>query len=168
VRLFRSGNPDAFDLAAKIHDQGKENDLGQVSRTINIPMLGMMLLHPEIRGRFSFQHGTDESINGRVVERLSFRETARPTLTRTTRGRDLALTGRVWVESTTGAVVKTEVIAADPVVRAQITVTYRRDTELGLWVPEKMEEYYKANLALDDIFATSTFTSPRVFHTAER
>jgi hypothetical protein len=168
VRLFRSSNPEAFDLAAKIHDEGKQYDMGQVSRTINIPMLGMMLLHPEVRGRFTFQHGPDESINGRVVERLSYRETRRPTLTRTSRGRDLALTGRIWIESTTGVVVKTEVIAADPIVRAQVTVTYRRDAELGMWLPEKMEEYYKANLALDDIFATSAFSTPRVFQTAER
>jgi hypothetical protein len=26
-----------------------------------------------------------------------------------------------------------------------------------------MEEYYKASLALDDIFTTSTFSTPRVF-----
>jgi hypothetical protein len=139
-----------------------------VTRTINIPMLGLMLLHPEVRGRLSFQSNGDEAIGGRVVERLSYRETARPTLVKTTRGRDLALTGRMWIESSTGAVVKTEVIAADPVVRAQVTVTFRRDGELGMWVPEKMEEYYKAQLALDDVFAVCTFTTPRVFQVSER
>jgi hypothetical protein len=97
------------------------------------------------------------------VERLSYRETARPTLIKTTRGKDLALTGRMWIEPTTGIVVKTEMIAADPIVRAQVTVTFRRDGEVGIWVPEKMEEYYKASIALDDIFAVSTFSSPRVF-----
>ncbi|MEZ5286523.1 MAG: hypothetical protein R2712_17300 [Vicinamibacterales bacterium] len=59
-------------------------------------------------------------------------------------------------------------MAADPVVRAQITVTFRRDGELGLWVPAKMEEYYKANVALDDIFAVSTFSTPRVFQATGR
>jgi hypothetical protein len=168
VRLFRSGNPEAVDLATQVHDASRKHDLGSVQRTINIPMLGMMLLHPQVRERFTFKHDGDESIAGRYVERLTYKETARPTLIKTTRGKDLALTGRMWIEPTTGVVVKTEMIAADPVVRAQVTVTFRRDGELALWVPERMEEYYKANLALDDIFSVSTFTTPRVLQAGGR
>jgi hypothetical protein len=168
VRLFRSGNPDAFDLATEVHEASRKHDIGNVTRTINIPMLGMMLLHPDVRERFTFKHEGDESIGGREVERIGYRETTRPTLIKTTRGRDLALTGRMWIESSTGVVVKTEMIAADPVVRAQVTVTFRRDGELAIWVPEKMEEYYKANVAFDDIYATSTFTTPRVFQAGGR
>ena len=89
----------------------------------------------------------------------------RPTIIKTTRGKDLALTGRMWIEPTTGVVIKTEIIAADPVVRAQVTVTFRRDGALAIWVPEKMEEYYKASLALDDIFSISTFATPRLLTT---
>lgn len=165
VRLFRAANPEAFTLASEIHQDSRRHDIGSdVSRTINIPTLGMMLLHPDVRERFRFAHEADESIAGREVERVSFRETARPTLVKTTRGRDLALTGRMWIESSTGVVVKTETTAADPAVRATVTVTYRRDGELGIWVPERMEEYYKASLALDDIFVVSTYSVPRVFH----
>jgi hypothetical protein len=167
VRLLRSGTADAFDRATELHEASRKHDVGNVTRTINIPMLGMMLLHPDVRERFTFKHEGDESIGGREVERIGYRETARPTLIKTTRGRDLALTGRMWIESSTGVVVKTEMIAADPVVRAQVTVTFRRDGELALWVPERMEEYYKASLAFDDIYATSTFTTPRVFQARE-
>jgi hypothetical protein len=163
VRLFRSDNPDAFTLASEIHQDSRRHDIGNVNRTINIPTLGMMLVHPDIRERFRFQHQGDESIGGREVERVSFVEIVRPTLVKTTRGRDLALTGRMWIESSTGVVVKTETTAADPAVRATITVTYRRDAELGMWVPERMDEYYKAALALDDIFVASTYTVPRIF-----
>jgi len=163
LRLFKSGSPDAFDLATEVHEASKKHDIGNVQRTINIPMLGMMLLHPRVRERFTFRHEGDESLQGRYVERISYKETVRPTLIKTTRGKDLALTGRMWIEPTTGIVVKTEMVAADPVVRAQVTVTFRRDGELAMWVPEKMEEYYKASIALDDIFSTSTFSAPRVF-----
>lgn len=168
MRLLRSGSPDGFDTATAVHEQSRKHDLGNVTRTINIPMLGMMLLHPQVRERFTFKHDGDESLAGRYVERVSYRETARPTLIKTTRGKDLALTGRMWIEPTTGVVVKTEMIAADPIVRAQVTVTFRRDGELALWVPERMEEYYKANVALDDIFSTSSFTMPRVVQGAGR
>ena len=168
VRLFRSGNPEAFDLATQVHAESRKHDLGNVQRTINIPMLGMMLLHPQVRERFRFKHEADESLAGRSVERVSYKETTRPTLVKTTRGKDLALTGRMWIEPTTGVVVKTEMVAADPVVRAMVTVTFRRDDELGIWVPDRMEEYYKANLALDDIFTVSTFSTPRVFQASGR
>ena len=148
VRLFRSGNPDAFDLAAEVHEASRKHDVGNVTRTINIPMLGMMLLHPDVRERFTFKHEGDESIGGREVERIAYRETRRPTLIKTTRGRDLAATGRMWIESSTGTVVKTELIAADPMVRAQVTVTFRRDGELAIWVPEKMEEVLQGQCRL--------------------
>ena len=163
VRLFRSGNLDSYDLAQNLHDASKKHDLGNVARTINIPMLGMMLLHPDVSERFSVKHDGNESLAGRLVERFAYRETARPTLIKTVRGRDLALTGQLWIEPATGVVVKTEMVAADPMVRAMITVTFRRDAELALWVPERMDEYYKASLALDDIFTTSTYSAPRVF-----
>lgn len=168
MRLFRSGNPDAFELASQVHEESRKQDLGNVTRTINIPMLGMMLVHPQVRERFTFKHDGDESLAGRYVERISFRETARPTLIKTTRGKDLALTGRMWIEPTTGVVIKTETIAADPIVRAQVTVTFRRDGELGIWVPERMDEYYKATIALDDIFSNSSFTMPRVVQASGR
>lgn len=162
TRLFRGGGPEAFDLAAEIHQDSRRHDIGNVTRTINIPTLGMMLLHPDIRERFRFELEGDESVDGREVERVSFVEIVRPTLVKTTRGRDLALTGRIWIESSTGVVVKTETVAADPAVRAVVTVTYRRDGELGIWVPERMDEYYKAALALDDIFVASTYSLPRL------
>lgn len=168
VRLLRGGDAGAFERATEIHHAGRKHDLGNVSRTINIPMLGMMLLHAQVRERLAFKHEGDEQIGGRYVERLSYRETVRPTLIKTTRGRDLAVTGRVWIEPTTGAIVKTELVAADPLVRAVVTVTFRRDGELALWVPERMEEYYKANLAIDDIFSVSTFSAPRVFQASGR
>lgn len=168
VRMFRSGNEDAFDLASQLHDESRQYDLGTVTRTINIPMLGLSLLHPEIRERFTFKHEAEETMAGRSVVRVSYRESYKPTLIKTYRGRDLALTGRMWIEPETGVVVKTDMTAADPAVRAVVTVTFRRDGEIGFWVPERMEEYYKANLALDDIFAVSTFSTPRVYQAGFR
>jgi hypothetical protein len=86
---------------------------------------------------------------------------ARPTLIRTSRGRDLAMTGIIWIDPFSGTIVKTELNAADPIVRTQVTVTFRRDDALDLWVPERMDEYYKAYSAVDDILATATYTNVR-------
>ena len=98
-----------------------------------------------------------------MLRRAAYREVARPTLIKTTRGRDLALTGHIWIDPFTGTVVKTDLNAADPAVRCAITVTYRKDDALDFWVPSQMDEYYKAALSLDEVLATATYSNVRRF-----
>ena len=94
---------------------------------------------------------------------MRYRESARPTLIKTTRGADLALEGSLWIEPSSGAVAKTTMNAADPAVRAIVTVTFRPDESLAIWVPEQMEEYYKASSSSDEIVATATYSKVRRF-----
>jgi hypothetical protein len=167
VKLFLENDKSAFDKAARWNEASSKHHLGNVARTINIPTLGMMLLHPRVNERFEFTDGGEETINGRVVRKALYREAARPTLIKTTRGRDLALTGMIWIDPFSGAVVKTEMNAADPAVRCQVVVTFRRDETLEMWVPEKMIEYYKAALAVDDILATATYSNVRKYRRSD-
>jgi hypothetical protein len=167
LKLFLENDKNAFDKAARINEASTKHHLGNVARTINIPTLGMMLLHPRVNERFEFTDGGEESIAGRVLRKALYREVARPTLIKTTRGRDLALTGTIWIDPFTGTVVKSEMNAADPAVRCQVTVTFRRDEALEMWVPDKMEEYYKAALAVDDILATATYTNVRRYRRSD-
>ena len=161
LKLFTSNDKSRFEKAGAISTDSARHNLGNVARTINIPMLAMMFLHPRVNERFEFTDGGEETIAGRVLRKALYKEVARPTLIKTTRGRDLALTGVLWIDPFTGTVVKTELNAADPAVRCQVIVTFRRDEALDQWVPEKMEEYYKAALAVDDILATATYTNVR-------
>jgi hypothetical protein len=167
LNLFLENDKERFEKAARLNDASTKHHVGNVARTINIPTLGMMLLHPRVNERFEFTDGSEEAIGGRVLRKALYREAARPTLIKTTRGRDLALTGTMWIDPFTGAVVKTEMNAADPAVRCQVIVTFRRDEALEMWVPEKMEEYYKANLAVDDILATATYTNVRKYRRSD-
>jgi hypothetical protein len=161
LKLFTSSHKDRFDKAAQLTNDSSKFNLGNVTRTINIPTLAMMFVHPRVNERFEFTDGGEETINGRVLRRALYKEVARPTLIKTSRGRDLALTGMLWIDPFTGTVVKTELNAADPIVRCQVLVTFRREEALDLWVPDKMEEYYKAYSGLDDILATATYTNVR-------
>lgn len=163
LKLFQSGDTDRFEKAAKLTEETARLNLGNVARTINIPTLALMFLHPRVNERFEFTDDGEETIAGRVLRRAAYREAARPTLIKTTRGRDLALTGRLWIDPFTGTVIKSELNAADPAVRCAITVTYRKDDALDFWVPHQMEEYYKAALALDEIVATATYANFRRF-----
>ena len=167
LKLFLESDRQSFEKAARLNEASTKHHLGNVARTINIPTLGMMLLHPRVNERFEFTDGGEEALNGRVLRKALYREAARPTLIKTTRGRDLALNGTIWIDPFNGAVVKTEMNAADPAVRCQVTVTFRRDDALEMWVPEKMEEYYKANLAVDDILATATYSNVRKYRRSD-
>jgi hypothetical protein len=167
LKLFLGSDKDAFEKATRFNEASVKHHLGNVARTINIPTLGMMLLHPRVNERFEFTDGGEEAITGRVLRKAIYREAARPTLIKTTRGRDLALTGTIWIDPFTGAVVKSEMNAADPAVRCQVVVTFRRDEALEMWVPDKMEEYYKAALAVDDILATATYTNTRKYRRSD-
>jgi hypothetical protein len=161
LKLFTQNDKNRFEKAAKISNDSAKHNLGNVTRTINIPLLALMFLHPRVNERFEFTDGGEETVAGRVLRKAIYKEVARPTLIRTSRGRDLAMTGMIWIDPFTGTVVRTELNAADPVVRTQVIVAFRRDEALDLWVPERMEEYYKAYSALDDILATATYTNVR-------
>lgn len=163
LKLFQGNDKERFEKAAKFSDDTAKHNLGNVSRTINIPTLAMMFLHPRVNERFEFTDQGEETIGGRVLRRAAYREAARPTLIKTTRGRDLALTGHIWIDPFSGTVVKTDLNAADPAVRCAITVTFKNDASLDFWVPYQMDEYYKAALGLDEIVSTSTYSNVRRF-----
>jgi hypothetical protein len=161
LKLFTSTHRERFEKAGDYSKDSAKHNLGNVARTINIPLLGMMFLHPRVNERFEFTDGGEENFSGRILRKALFKEVARPTLIKTTRGRDLALTGAIWIDPFTGTVMRTEMNAADPIVRCQVIVTFRKDEALDLVVPDKMEEYYKAYSGLDDILATATYTNVR-------
>jgi len=163
LKLLQDNDKERFEKAAKFSADTAKHNLGNVSRTINIPTLAMMFLHPRVNERFEFTDQGEETIGGRVLRRAAYREAARPTLIKTTRGRDLALTGHIWIDPFSGTVVKTDLNAADPAVRCAITVTFKNDASLDFWVPYQMDEYYKAALGLDEIVATATYSNVRRF-----
>ncbi len=94
LKLFTTNDKERFEKArAAISSDSHKHNLGNVARTINIPTLAMMFLHPRVNERFEFTDGGEETIAGRVLRKAIYKEVARPTLIKTTRGRDLALTG---------------------------------------------------------------------------
>ena len=166
AKLFLSNDATRFDQADRIMAESTRHNIGPVTRNINIPTLAMMLLHPRVRDRFRFDDEGAASVDGIATRRLEYRETGRPTIIKTTRGRDLALTGTLWIEPASGAVVKSVLVAADPALRATVTVTFRRDDDLGIWVPSQMEEVYSEANSRNDIYATATYTNLRRFQVA--
>jgi len=164
ARLFTRPTSTSFQQASEIMRESTKYNIGSVTRTINIPTLALLFVHPDIVKRFEFRRETpDDVVAERTAWVVAYRESGRPTLIKTTRGRDFPLSGRLWIDPQTGTILKTDLLAADPEVRAQVTVTMREDDDIDMWVPAVMEEYYKDARESRDIFGRATYDLYRRF-----
>ena len=159
-KLFLEGSRSALEQARLLMEESSRYNIGNVSRTINLPTMALDFLTELYRPRFAFTDGgRDET--GRI---LVFKETGRnPTYIATTNNRDLPATGRFWVEEETGRVVKTELNAIDTAVDARITVTYQTDPASGAWVPARMEERYIRRGDPNEVRGLATYSNFRRF-----
>jgi hypothetical protein len=112
-------------------------------RTINNPVLGMVILQPEFQQRFHFSLGKMDPKVGAGTWIIEYREEARPSFIRGKADLDLFAHGRVWIEADTGRVMKTEVLLEQPTLRARISTAFRFDDRFGIAVPYEMQEEYK-------------------------
>ena len=161
--LFIKPTASSFAQAERIMEDSTRYNLGSVMRNINIPILAQQLLHPNVIPRITFGPSQDETLDGWRTWRIDFVERARPTLVKTTGERDLPLSGKLWIEPATGVVLKTTLRAADKDVRADITVTYRHDSKLEMWLPAAMEETYKSRGDSGEILGHAAYSNYRRF-----
>ncbi len=163
TQLFLEPRATSFEQATRIMSDSTRHNVGSVTRTVNIPTLALMFLHPDIRPRFAFTREGTDSVAGRRAWTVEYHERDRPTLIKTTRGRDLPVTGKMWIEPVTGTVLKTSMTAADPLVRAVVAATFKEDPALRFWVPDRMDEHYIAGSDADEITGYATYTNFRRF-----
>ena len=158
--LFLTSPASAVDQARKIIDESARYNVGSINRNINLPLLALLFLSDQQRGRFEL---TDGGRDGAATRVLHFREIGRPTYIATSGGRDLPATGRFWVNEASGRVERTELNAADRALDAHITVDYRPDETTGLWVPGRMEERYKQRDDRSEIRGVAVYSRFRRF-----
>lgn len=163
LNLFLKPSATSLDQARRIMADSTRFNLGSVQRTINIPTLALLLVQPQLASRFEFTRQADEPVDGKAMWVLGYKEVVRPRLIRTTRGDELALSGRLWIEPDAGTIVKTEMKVADASVRASTLVTFVRDTELDFWVPSRMEESYSSGDS-ETITCVATYSRYRRFN----
>jgi len=157
-------SPTSFEQAQRVMIDSTRYNLGEVRRNINIPTLAVLFAQPSVAVRFAFEREADETVDGRAAWVFSYREQMQPTLIRTLKEHDLPLTGRLWIEPDSGVILKTNMVAADIDVSATVTVAFRQDKELDLWVPAKMEESY--NSGNEEITCVATYANYRRFKVA--
>ena len=144
--LLRSRTPDVAE-ARRIADESARFNIGPTQRKLNEPTVALFFLLPVNQPRFTFTRKGMMTVGGTTAMEIGFRETGRPTVIRTSDGRDTAAAGTIWVVPADGTVLRTHLAVAGfagPAGTASIDVTFARDPRLKLWLPAKMTERHEA------------------------
>lgn len=160
TRLFQDARGARLDLARQIMIESTRHNIGPVERTINIPVLAMLFLLPRHAQHFEFAPEKTERVNGRPATVFRFAEVGRPTLIKTgTPPSDMPSSGRVWIETSTGRVLRTEHDADAGNVRATVTVDFREDKRFPFLVPDRMQEVYRIPGVIGTVRGLATYSN---------
>ena len=143
TRLFLNPSDDSLEQASRIQEESARYNLGNMRRTINNPVLGIVVLEANFQERFKYSLGKMDPKVGPGVWTIEYQEEARPSIVRGRSDLDLFAHGRIWVEAETGRIMKTELLLEQPSLRARITTSFRFDDRFGIAVPYEMQEEYK-------------------------
>ena len=169
-KLFVGASTDAAKQAEAIQMESARYNIGPIMRTINMPILALVFFDRANQPRFEFKKGKPGSVKrfaGMAQERdvwmIEYDETLTGTVVRGANDRDIPSHGRVWLDSTTGRFLRTELISEDTDVRALIEVFYRAETGLDLLVPAEMRELYELRRSQTRIDGRAEYSRFRQF-----
>ena len=169
-KLFVGASTDAAKQAEAIQMESARYNIGPIMRTINMPILALVFFDRANQPRFEFKKGKPGSVKrfaGMAQERdvwmIEYDETLKGTVVRGANDRDIPSHGRVWLDSTTGRFLRTELISEDTDVRALIEVFYRAETGLDLLVPAEMRELYELRRSQTRIDGRAEYSRFRQF-----
>jgi hypothetical protein len=141
-KLFLHPTGSTLEQALRIMNESARYNIGNIQRTINLPVLALEVLRPLDQPHFRFRKGKLDPSIGANVYIVDYKEEVSPTLIHGPQGREMPCHGRFWIEAPTGRVMKSELIVDDRTVRASVTTRYQVDQAYGLAVPVDMKEDY--------------------------
>jgi len=142
TKLFLRPSADTIAQAKEISDESTRYNIGNLLRTINNPVFALPIVQPDIQARFRFSLGKQDTSVGADVWIVEYKEESAPTLIRGLRNLNLFAHGRLWIQATTGRILKTELSTEQPALRAQVTTSFGFNDQLGITVPVEMNELY--------------------------
>jgi hypothetical protein len=168
--LLSERTVDAVEEALAITRANARYNIGDVIRTINVPLQALALLVPEHQKRFEFREAGREKVKGQEAAVVAFQERSSPTLISDGFGGDVFSRGRIWVDPTTGTALRTELSFGGPATaylkENLIRVDFERDSRLQLLVPREMEEIY--GLDVEVVHGRASYRNYRRFETGGR
>jgi len=137
TKLFLQPSASAQQQVDDIAASSARYNIGGVNRNVNLPVLALTVLEPQNRAWFSFKGRKA----GNTFE-LDYQEERTGTLIRTGGDRAMPARGRFTIDSVSGSVLSSELIAESGTLRARIEVTYAPDPGVNALVPREMREKY--------------------------
>ena len=134
--------PGALDNARRMVQEGARHHIGNVNRSINMPMHALSFLRLDNQARSAFSFDGMKTVDRLKVALVTFRERSMPRVLRT--AGDAAAEGKLWIEPDSGRVVRSELVMKADGLTATIAVRYAADAKLGLWLPVRLDEEYAA------------------------
>ena len=171
MKLFVSPSSATANQAEQIAVESSRYNIGNLQRTVNLPVLALAVLEPRGQPRFVFKRiekGGQVPVRSaaaatKTVWVIGYREVEGQTMIRTTNFRDMPARGRFWIDPESGEVLATELIAEDLSVRGEITVGYEREPTLNVMVPIHMKERYDLRRGPSPVTGEANYRSFRQF-----
>jgi hypothetical protein len=169
-RLFVEAKSDRELQVATIQNESARYNIGPLTRTINIPIMGMLFFSSASQQLSEYKRAEGGSVKSLAalarpedIWSIDFKEIEPGTMVRGEGGRDLPSYGRAWIDSRTGRILRTEQVTLDTFVRADIDVTYRAEKGVDVLVPGEMREHYFLIQRNTTITGRATYTRFRQF-----
>jgi hypothetical protein len=171
MQLFVSPSTSSASQADRIIEESTRYNIGNLLRTVNLPVFALLILDPDNQPRFMFKlsdhhdpllgTGVGRPAGGLTV--IDYQEVQKHTMIRTTNGRDLSARGRFWIDPADGHVVASELIAEDLMLKGTIDVEYQAEPAIGLLVPATMRERYEIRRDGSRVDGEATYSRFRQF-----
>jgi hypothetical protein len=143
AKLFLRQSATTLEQAQQIAVESARYNIGDITRTVNNPVIALAFLARDYQRRFEYSLGGSEASLGHPALVLDYKEQARPTLIRGYGDSNLPTSGYFWIEADTGHVLKSEFRVDDALITARVTTTFKLDERLKIHVPAEMTEEYK-------------------------
>lgn len=162
--LFLQPSSATASQVVHIAAESSRYNLGDIKRTINVPVMPLVVLEPRNQGRFTFKRasGTTIQLHGIGRDRIlgievpsfgepvrfssdgtwviEYEERAAHTIVKNGSGGDLPIRGRFWIDPSTGRVLIAEMIVDDRAMHLVLDVSYQSQPIPGLLAPIEMRE----------------------------
>jgi hypothetical protein len=173
-KLFLQPSKSTAAQAEKIVKESARYNIGDIERTINLPLLAMTVLDRRMQPNFQFRiNDPSEELKlpksttfadrpGALV--VGFNETQVRTMIATPQGKNLRSHGRFWFAMPDAEVLMTELGVDDYTLSATIHVAYERKPGLAVAVPVEMHELYVNRLNSSKVEGTATYSNFREFN----
>ena len=175
AKLFLEPSKSTNAQADKIIRESARYNIGDIERTINLPVLAMTVLDRRMQPNFQF-HLEDAAGDPNSLPKsptfavrpdavvLAFDEAQVRTMIMTPQGKNLQSHGRFWLGMPTAEVLMTELRVDDYSLGAAIHVAYQKRPGVKVLVPVEMHELYENHLNSQKVEGTATYSNFREFN----